>query len=118
MSEPRLDQQEANALLSTIDAAKWASAFVRVFPTMDEGSMLAWFANAIMTGYDEATRRAQADPWEPLTDAHKDGELWLLWCGTYSVVGRWVADRWEDVFGVEHHATHARRPLDGPKETI
>jgi hypothetical protein len=50
-----------NDLLSTFDARIWAERFVRRVtddPTIatDEGAMLAWFAGAIMTGYDHARR--------------------------------------------------------------
>jgi len=38
----------------TMDAKLWAQEFVRRFPAHDEGLMLAWFANAIMRGYDTA----------------------------------------------------------------
>lgn len=41
------------------DALKWAEEFVRIAQenpaiATDEGTMLGWFANAIMTGYDHA----------------------------------------------------------------
>lgn len=35
------------------DAKEWATAFCDRFPQgPDHGTMLGWFANAIMTGYD------------------------------------------------------------------
>ena len=46
----------------SFDARDWAAAFVErsrkdaTFAT-DEGTMLAWFANALMRGYDEHARR-------------------------------------------------------------
>jgi hypothetical protein len=43
-------------LLSTTDASVWASEFMRMFSQrlneIDEGLMIAWFANAIETGRD------------------------------------------------------------------
>jgi hypothetical protein len=46
------------------DASKWAEEFMRLFgdrlTDIDEGLMIGWFANAIMTGFDEAQRRAEA----------------------------------------------------------
>ena len=36
----------------TMDAALWAKAFCATFPGSDEDLMLAWFANAIMAGWD------------------------------------------------------------------
>jgi hypothetical protein len=63
----RLDVNELpsandNDLFSNIDALVWAERFVlRVSerPTIptDVGTMLAWFAGAIMAGYDERSRR-------------------------------------------------------------
>jgi hypothetical protein len=47
----------------SFDARDWATAFVehvRANPDIatDEGTMISWFANAIMRGYDEAQNRA------------------------------------------------------------
>lgn len=45
-----------NELLQTMDAQVWAKEFMSLFADrkeeIDEGLMIAWFANAIMTGYD------------------------------------------------------------------
>ena len=46
----------------SFDAAVWAKAFVahvKANPEIatDEGTMLGWFANAIMRGYDEYARQ-------------------------------------------------------------
>lgn len=50
-------------LHSTMDAKVWAQEFMRLRrdnpESLDEGLMLAWFANAIMCGYDEACRRKE-----------------------------------------------------------
>jgi len=47
-----------------MDAKLWAEDFMRRFSgrreDIDEGLMIAWFANAIMRGYDEAMRRQAA----------------------------------------------------------
>jgi hypothetical protein len=49
--------------LPSFDARDWAKAFCKVNPTADEGTMIAWFANALMRGYDEhAARAADAQP--------------------------------------------------------
>lgn len=37
-------------LLCTTDAQVWAEEFAKVQPTVDEGLMIGWFANAIETG--------------------------------------------------------------------
>lgn len=42
----------------SFSAPEWAAEFVRLHGG-DEGLMLAWFANALMAGYDEAQRRAE-----------------------------------------------------------
>jgi hypothetical protein len=50
----------------SFSAKDWADAFCARNPTMDHGTMLGWFANAIMRGYDEAERRAsQGEPGVP-----------------------------------------------------
>lgn len=54
-------------LNDNMDAKAWAQEFMRIWDghvigkgdTVDEGLMLAWFANAIMCGFDEASRRKQ-----------------------------------------------------------
>lgn len=50
----------------TIDAREWAKEFNATacklgYQVMDEGWLVAWFANAIMAGYDTATLRLAAD---------------------------------------------------------
>ncbi len=55
---------------NTMDAGKWAKAWMehiaknRQIP-YDEGTMISWFANAIMAGFDEAGRRND-DHWTDL----------------------------------------------------
>jgi hypothetical protein len=51
----------AAKLHSTTDASIWAKEFCKLNPQVDEDLMLTWFANAIMTGYDEAQRRTRED---------------------------------------------------------
>ena len=51
----------------TMDAVVWAKEFVETatrIPSIatDEGTMISWFANAIMAGYDEAQRRCHQPP--------------------------------------------------------
>jgi hypothetical protein len=43
--------------LPSFDARDWAEAFCKLNPQMDEGTMLAWFANALMRGFDEGKSR-------------------------------------------------------------
>ena len=45
----------------TMDAMVWAEMFCEKNPGTDCGLMLAWFANAIMVGYDTAMRRVEKD---------------------------------------------------------
>jgi hypothetical protein len=55
---------KASELSNTIDALVWAKNFMNVKEatnfTIDESLMLAWFANAIMAGFDEGQRRKEA----------------------------------------------------------
>jgi hypothetical protein len=50
----------SNELLGTTDALAWAQEFMRKFgdrkEDIDEGLMLAWFANAMVTAVDEWRR--------------------------------------------------------------
>ena len=48
----------------TMDARVWAREWLKAikeYPSIpfDEGTMIGWFANAIMAGYDEAERKAE-----------------------------------------------------------
>jgi hypothetical protein len=45
--------------VTTIDAQKWADEFVRLNSASDKGTMLAWFASAIMAGIDSVKRENQ-----------------------------------------------------------
>ena len=55
---------ERDKLLGTMDAKVWTDEFMATRARLgdkefDHAMMLAWFANAIMAGFDEANRRAQ-----------------------------------------------------------
>lgn len=63
---------EAYQLLGEFDAHKWAQEFKRLYPESDEELMLAWFANAIMAGYDKAKAEDQAIP-GPIEESHHEG---------------------------------------------
>jgi hypothetical protein len=57
-------------LHDTMDAKVWADEFCRLNNAADNGMMLAWFANAIMVGYDFAKREvAKAAPAAPVQTA-------------------------------------------------
>lgn len=44
-------------LNDNFDAQAWAKEFKKINPEADESIMLGWFANAIMCGYDHASRK-------------------------------------------------------------
>ena len=51
-----------NKLCGEFSAKVWASEFIKLVKknpkiAIDEGTMLGWFANAIMAGYDKANIR-------------------------------------------------------------
>ena len=48
------DRNDPNWPLPSFKATDWAEAFCKLNPSMDEGVMNAWFANALMRGFDEA----------------------------------------------------------------
>jgi len=61
---PNGQRDNNHHLMSTMDAAEWAQEFMATMKRMkwkkkdiNEDLMLSWFAAAIMTGYDEASRR-------------------------------------------------------------
>lgn len=59
--------------LDTADAKLWAEEWMRLFggdcnERIDEGLMIAWFANAIMKGYDTARNKYESAP-APSCDA-------------------------------------------------
>ena len=58
-------QPQANHYPSgEFDAQKWAEEFARIFPDgrPDTGTMIGWFANALMTGYDHGRRGEEVHP--------------------------------------------------------
>lgn len=70
----RVKHMEENSWQQSMDAVVWAQKFMEYKKRMrwthsdiDESLMTGWFANAIMAGYDEATRRS-------MNDRHKVGE--------------------------------------------
>lgn len=59
-----------SSFTNSTDAQVWAEKFIKRVqndPTLalDEGTMIGWFANAIMAGYDEARRKYE------MTNAHE-----------------------------------------------
>lgn len=42
--------------LPSFDANEWAQVFVKQFPSVDFDLARAWFANALMRGYDEGRK--------------------------------------------------------------
>jgi len=70
VSSTRLLGGDGKAWPQTMDAVVWAKEFVETatrIPSIatDEGTMIGWFANAIMAGYDEAQRRCHQPPNAP-----------------------------------------------------
>jgi hypothetical protein len=56
------------------DAKLWADEFIRLNKSSDHGTMHAWFASAIMAGFDEARRR---EPEDSITISRKVAEEWV-----------------------------------------
>ena len=44
-----------------MDAMVWAEEFYKTFPSVDKMTMVGWFANAIMAGYDAAGMRCSGE---------------------------------------------------------
>ena len=49
--------QDSKPWPQTTDAHAWATEFCRLNSASDHGTMLGWFANAIMIGYDNGCLR-------------------------------------------------------------
>lgn len=89
-------------LLATTDASAWAKEFVRTFGG-DEELMRAWFANAIMTGWDHGVRR-YAERIAP-----KTAREWRPSEAVYAFAG-WLTSRREPVtMSATHDAAEPAR---------
>jgi hypothetical protein len=67
------ERQVENTLLNTDDAMLWAQEFCRIFegtvvsavetdePSVDPGTMVGWFANAMQTAINQYERKKQRD---------------------------------------------------------
>jgi hypothetical protein len=97
-AETERDNLAAN-LHSTMDAKLWADEFHRLNSASDHATMLAWFANAIMTGYDHAKREAPSATAAPETP---DAQL----CKFYG-----VSTFQELVAAMEHHIAKLQAKL-------
>jgi len=55
----------SDPFFETIDAREWAAAFCRAVRgigcEIDEDSVILWFANALMRGYDEGLRQGRRE---------------------------------------------------------
>lgn len=45
----------------TVDARVWVAEFAKQYPDIDRDTMLGWFANAIMAGFDTAGMRCSGE---------------------------------------------------------
>ena len=64
-------------LIGNADAKVWAEEFVKMVkakPTIatDEGTMICWFANAIMAGYDKARNINLDEDWNDQNVGYKE----------------------------------------------
>jgi len=75
-----------NKLIGEFDAKVWAEEFVKMVKAKpgiatDEGTMIGWFANAIMAGYDQ--RASEEVPSASVRARNKAGldmdERWCPW---------------------------------------
>jgi len=90
-----------NYPLGEFDASKWADEFMRLFgqrlQDVDEGLMLGWFANAIMTGFDEGVRRS----------APRHPNDWLPSEALYAFAGMLTSRRAPITMSATHNAAPA-----------
>lgn len=84
------EKEDFNYLLNTVDAREWTKAWLKITKTnpeisKDEGTMLGWFSNAIMTGYDEANRRRDVEDSEQTFKICSPDYLWkCVHCGHWN----------------------------------
>lgn len=86
------EQRWPHTMDAQLWAVKWKEA-IAANPAIpnDEGTMIGWFANAIMAGYDTAQMRSLRQPeregWQPISTAPKDGTCILV----SNEYGSWIA---------------------------
>ena len=82
----------------TTDASIWASEFCKLNPSMDEGTMIGWFANAIVTTQDlmkqQSARKYKVDQVVYLNSGSPD-----LTVVGYIENTNDVVVKWKSVFG-------------------
>jgi hypothetical protein len=94
------DQTEGDPVdidCTNMDAAHWAKAFCEKFPGHDEGLMLAWFASAIMCGWDNAHWKIKESNPQPdsneLMELRRDAERYRYL--RMSPANEWKVYRWD-----------------------
>ena len=104
------DPNDPNWPLPSFDARDWAKEFCEEHPNMDEGLMIAWFANALMRGFDEHARRsvAMTTPSTPAGTAETH-ELSAYDAGLLNDFGGGNVEWWQDYirFGLLWRDTNA-----------
>lgn len=76
----RASTASCNEILKSFDARDWARAFVKLVTAKpeiatDEGTMIGWFANALMRGYDEYRWRQESRSLSPERVDREDQKL-------------------------------------------
>ena len=68
----------------TLDAKIWADEFCKRYSASDHGTMIAWFANAIMRGYDSRHVQSHAQDGEVVAavDSQSDAAI-IKWISDY-----------------------------------
>jgi hypothetical protein len=77
-----LAEEQDNFDPTNIDAKKWAIEFMRLYKKfgyeIEQESMIGWFANSIMAGFDEANRRSHSSlPKGKILIDRKVAEEWM-----------------------------------------
>lgn len=88
----------------TMDAQEWAREFAKTFGRFvpDDGTLIGWFSNAIMAGYDTAMLRRATPPraaaWRPIAEAPRDGTEILIWRDgwDFAPLAKWGENDGED----------------------
>lgn len=109
-----------------MDAEKWTEAYLQIWPSgnNDHATMIGWFANAIMAGYDRGDAMTPVSQWmmaNGYATGHGETLADLLFELAHHDLGRPVAYRVKDFADgwiLCHTLEHAQREAEGAGNLI
>lgn len=113
-------QNDPNWPVQSFDAMDWARAFIATFGAklnwqLDESTMLAWFASALMRGYDQRQWQLDAEKDDPTPAVAADErEAWGLWVADKEFIDEMDDIRYRVISWEGWEARAARAALASP----